>query len=270
MKSQNLFRLGCALSAAGLAAALLAPSSVPLRAEAAQAPAQAAAPAALPDARAIIDRHVEAIGGRAAVLSYSSSHVRGRVEIPATGMSGPFEMFAAKPNLSLMRMTITGIGDMQEGFNGTVAWVLSFNGPMLSEGRQLEEKKFDSDFYSELRDASRYASITTVERTTFDDRACYKVKFVHKGGNEDVEFYDVETGLRAGAEIRREVPGGMGVVNSTMTLRDYKRFGKLLSPTRQTVRAMGVDQVVSVESIEYDTVDPKVFEPPEPIKALIK
>jgi hypothetical protein len=33
---------------------------------------------------------------------------------------------------------------------------------------------------------------------------------------------------------------------------------------------MGVEQIISVSSIDYDKVDPAVFELPAPIKALVK
>jgi hypothetical protein len=271
LKSQIFVRLGCALSIAGLAAAVVISAPARLDAQAAaQAPAKPeTAQAALPDARTLIDKHIAAIGGRDAVLSYSSSHVKGRIEMPANGLSGPFEMFAAKPNLSLMRMTLTGIGDMQEGFDGKIAWMLSpVTGPMLTEGRQLEQKKFDSDFFTELKDPSRYTSITTVERTTFDGRDCYKVRVVNKGGVEDIEYYDVQTGLRAGGQVTRESP--MGAVTSTVTHSNYQKFGKLMHPVTQKLTTMGVDQILTIESIEYDTVDPKVFELPAAIKALVK
>lgn len=271
MKLQNQIRLGGALSAAALVVVLLAGGVEPLAAQATtQAPpAQAVKPEALPDARTIIDRYVAAIGGRDAMRSYASSHVRGRIEMPANGLSGPFEMLAARPNLSLMRMTLTGVGDMQEGFDGKVGWMWSpLTGPMLTEGAQLEQKKFDSDFYGDLKDPSRYRSITTVERTTFDGRECYKVRLVNHAGVEDIEFYEVESGLKAGGQMSRESP--MGTMTSTFTQRDYRKFGKLLHPATQKLTVMGVDQILTIESIEYDTVDPKVFELPEPIKALIK
>ena len=238
-----------------------------------QAAAQAAPPSsaseALPAARAIIDRHVEAIGGRAAVLGHSSSHARGTLTIPANGMGGSLEMYGAKPNRSLLRITIAGIGDVLEGFDGKTGWSLSpMTGPMLSEGRTLEEKTFDSDFYNELRESSRYESITTVEKTTFDGRLCYKVSLKRKGGGEDIEFYDVATGLKAGSTATRETP--MGPITSSQTLGDYKKFGDLLQPTLMKISAMGVEQVFTITSVEYDKVDPSVFELPAQVKALIK
>jgi hypothetical protein len=33
---------------------------------------------------------------------------------------------------------------------------------------------------------------------------------------------------------------------------------------------MGVEQKITIENIEYDKVDPSIFEPPAAIKALLK
>jgi hypothetical protein len=43
-----------------------------------------------------------------------------------------------------------------------------------------------------------------------------------------------------------------------------------MHPATVTINAMGVQQVLTISSVEYDKVDPAVFEPPAAIKALIK
>jgi hypothetical protein len=269
LRIRNFVLSGCALSAA----VLVSPAGVNLSAQATAtqqaAPPAQQKPAALPEARTIIDRHIEAVGGRAALQAYSSSHVRGRFSMPANGLSGPIEVFAAKPNKTLMRMTMTGVGDLEEGFDGSVGWMLSaVTGPMLTEGTQLEQKKFDSEFFGDLKDPSRYKTIETVERTTFGGRDVYKIRLVSTTGVEDIEFYDVEGGLKAGAQMTRETP--MGAMSSTVTYSDYRTFGKLRHPATQKLSTMGMEQILTIESVEYDTVDPKVFDLPAPIKALIK
>ena len=139
----------------GLAALLLlALATLPLAADATQAaaqaaPAQAGQPAqpdaSLPPAREVIDRHLEAIGGREAVLAHSSSHAIGTIEVPAAGLKGTLEVFAAKPDKSLMRATLTGVGEIQEGYNGTVGWSISaMTGPTLLQGKQLEQRNSSS------------------------------------------------------------------------------------------------------------------------------
>jgi hypothetical protein len=129
----------------------------------------------------------------------------GTISFPANGISGSLEGFAAKPNKTLVRMNIAGFGEAFEGFDGTVAWSLSpMTGPMLSEGKELEQKKFDADFYSEVRQVERYKSATTVEKTVWDGRPSYKVRLVRHDGSEEFEYYDVENAFRIGREATRD------------------------------------------------------------------
>jgi len=235
---------------------------------AARAPFDQAA-AGLPSARSIIDRHVKEIGGREAVLALTSTHATGTVSLPAAGLTGKLEAFHAKPNKFLQRMTLPGIGDIEEGFDGTVGWSISpLTGPTLLDGRQLEQRKFDADFFEDLKSNERYESMTTVEKTTFDGRSVYKVQLVRKGGGEDIEFYDATTGLKAGAITTRDSP--MGPMQGTTSWSDYKKFGGLLQPVTTKVSVMSTEMVMAITSVDYGKVDPSMFAVPAQIKALVK
>jgi hypothetical protein len=107
-----------------------------------------------------------------------------------------------------------------------------------------------------------------VDKITFDGRPCYKVAMTRIDGSQDVDYYDVETGLRAGVEGTRETQ--MGTITQTSIESGYKKIGKLLQPMLLTTKAMGVEQKITLETVEYDAVQPSVFEPPAAIKALIK
>jgi hypothetical protein len=241
----------------------------PVEAPKTSPPGKAAAQAALPSARSILDRHLDAIGGKAAVLAHSSTHATGTFTVASAGMKGTIEVFAAKPDKSLVKINIPGVGEIFEGYDGTNGWTVSpMTGPMVLEGKQLEDKKFDTDFYSELHDEGRYASMTTMERTEFDGRPCYKIRLVRKSGSEDFEFYDVKTGLKAGRTATRETP--MGAMTGTSVESDYKKFGKLLVPTTIKNSIAGVQQLITIETIQFDQVSPAMFQPPAEIKALIK
>jgi hypothetical protein len=263
--------------AAALAATMgLVPLALDAQAPQTQPPpktgtATAAKPAAdkLPAARSIIAKYIAAIGGREAILSHSSTRSTGTFTVSSAGMTGSIELFAAKPNKSLVKITLAGVGEITEGFDGTTGWTISpMTGPMLLQGKQLEEKRFDTDFYGELHDDSRYESMTTVERTDFDGRPCYKIRLVRKNGGEDFEFYDVATGLKVGRIATRETQ--MGTVTGTAVETDYRKFGNLLLPATIKNSLMGVQQVITIQTIEYDGVPAAAFEPPAEIKALIK
>ena len=234
---------------------------------AAQAPRRAAA--GLPPAREVIDRHIREIGGREAILKQTSTHAVGTVSLPAAGLTGQMEAFHAKPNKFLQRMTLPGIGVVEEGFDGVVGWSVSpLTGPSVLEGRQLEQRQFDADFFEELKAADRYQSITIVEKTTFEERPVYKIRLVKKTGEEDIEFYDTESGLKVGTMTTRESP--MGAMQGTTSYADYKQFGPLRQPTTMKVSIMSTQMLMSIVKVEYGTVDPSVFALPAQIKALVK
>lgn len=202
-------------------------------------------------------------------MAHSSSHASGSVAVPSAGVTGTVEVFAAKPNKVSMRMSLGGIGEVQEGFDGQNGWSISaMTGPSLLQGKELEQKKFDADFYGDLHADDRYQSMTTIEKTTFDGRPCYKVRLVRKGGGEDFEFYDIETGLRAGTIMTRDT--SLGTFTATTMETDYRRFGNLLHPTTIKQTLMGVQNVITITALEHDKVDPAVFDPPAAIKALLK
>jgi hypothetical protein len=264
----RVLRLGFAF---GLACVLLPLPSVRAQATAAQAPAVPPKPAdaALPAGQTIIDRHLEASGGRKALEAVNSVNIKGSITIPANGMTGTIEVSTARPNKARLKTNLAGIGEILEGFDGTTAWSMSpMTGPMLATGAELEQKIFDSDFDRGMGIAHKYESIRTTEKTTFEGRPVYRVELTKKGGPTDVEFYDVETGLKAGGVIERTNP--MGTISATSAVSEYKKFGDLLHPTVLKHTVSGVQIITTFTSIEFNTVEPAVFELPAAIKALIK
>ncbi len=251
--------------AALLSASLFAQAPV-AKPPAAKAPA--AETAALPDARAIVDRHIKAIGGREAILGHKSMHATGTLSIPSSGINGPVDIYGAAPDRVLVRSTVSGIGEIIDSYDGAHGWSINpMTGPTLKTGKELEETKLDADFYSELRDPKKY-TLKTIEKTTFDGRDCYKVSVSRTDGTEDFDFYDVATGLRAGSINTRETQMGKMTVSNVES--NYRQFGTLTQAGVLTQKIMGVEQKITIENIEYDKVDPSIFEPPAAIKALLK
>lgn len=233
-------------------------------------PAKTETPSGLPDAREIINRHIQAIGGRQAVLAHKSMHATGTLSVASAGISGPMEIFgAANPNRVIVKTSVPGIGDIMEGFDGSHGWSMSpMTGPMLKIGKELSQTKLDADFYSELRDPKSYPEVKTIEKATFDGRPCYKVSLKRIDGIEDFDYYDVATGLRAGSINTRETPNG--VLTMTSIEGNYKKTGKLTQAMSITQQVMGIEQKITLSTVEYDTVAPASLEPPAAVKALIR
>lgn len=225
--------------------------------------------AKLPTGREVIDRYVEAIGGKAAVMKHTSTKVTGTFSVPSQGLNGTMEILTAAPDRFLLRVTLPGVGEIANGFDGTVGWMMDpMMGPMLLQGASLAEMKADADYFAALHEDASVKSLQTVERTVFESTPAYKVRVERASGGEDFEFYDVASGLLVGSTGRRTLP--MGTFDVANVLSDYKEFGGLRLPTRSRQRMMGIEQVMTIGAVEFDAVNAAAFALPPPIKALVK
>jgi hypothetical protein len=229
------------------------------------------APAIAPSlaAHAVYERMVEAVGGRAALEQYTSSRAVGEFSLPAQGIQGNVEVFTAAPNYFLLEVDIPGIGTVRSGYDGEVGWSVNpATGPMILEGNQLHQFRQQADFLGPLNVEAYIDSASVVEETEFDGKMCQKVRVVTKWGEEYFDFYDVATGLPAGSIRTQESP--MGAMEATTVVSDYKDFGGILGASRIVQSVMGMDQIITINTIEYETVDLAVFELPDEIKAMMK
>src|SRR5690349_10141787 len=85
-------------------------------------PADKPAPpaAALPTADQIIEKSIQATGGKAAYEKLNSRVSKGQFEIPSLGASGAFESYAKAPNKAKTIITIDGYGIIEQGYDGTI------------------------------------------------------------------------------------------------------------------------------------------------------
>ena len=223
----------------------------------------------LPPAKEVIARFIKAIGGREAILKQSSVHATGTFGMPAQGLSGAMEVFAAKPNKLLVKIDITGFGKVSQGFDGKVGWTIDpAQGPMLLKDKMLEQLSIESDFFGTLHDEKNFTSMETVEATQFEGKDCYKLKLVRKSGQETIEFYDVKTALLSGSMSTQESP--LGTLPVTNIVGEYKTFGSVKMPTKMSQKIGPAEQVLTIASVENDKVADSEFELPAPIKALVK
>lgn len=224
--------------------------------------------AALPSAKEILERYAKAIGGKEAFMKHSSQHAVGKVEMPAQGMSGTMNVYAARPNKLLMVMGIQGIGDFNTGFDGKVAWMSSaLTGPMLLEGKMQEQISTQADFDHSLHKPEDYTKMEVLGTEKFDGEDCYKVRLVHRTGFDSTEFFSIKSGLQRGFTTTQESP--LGPVTATTTVTEYKQFGDLFMPSQIAQKAMGANTIMTIEKMEYDKVDPSRFELPADVKALV-
>ena len=221
----------------------------------------------LPTASDIFTKSIEAIGGEAAIRKHTSMVTKGTLSMPAAGMSGKLEIITLAPNKILTLMEFPGVGKITQGFDGTVGWSMNpMQGPSLIEGSMLEELKKSSDMYKDLDPSKIWTKAETKGAVNFGGIPCYEIA-VTGGPGDGALYYEIQTGLTRGMMLTVETP--MGKMPSTTMMSDYKEFDGVKIATRTDVEAMNMKQILVVDSVDYKSIDPAIFNLPPEIKALV-
>lgn len=221
-----------------------------------------------PSGRAVIDRFIQAIGGRDAILRHRSRHFTGRVEIPAQGITAQFELYQAAPNLMMTAATVPGLGDVREGYDGNVAWSTNpATGPMVLDGRALDQRRHGADFYIALYPPEMITALTTEGEEPFEGTAAYKVRVTTAWGEEYVEYFDKSTGLQLGSVRTLSTP--LGEIEATSVVSDWRTIDGVRMPFRLVQRVMTLETVITFSDLSLAEIPDSVFALPPEIQALV-
>jgi hypothetical protein len=222
----------------------------------------------LPSAKEVLDRYGKAIGGKDAYSKHTSQHATGTVQMIAQGLSGKLEVFAARPNKLVMKMSMAGIGDFDSGYDGKVGWMTSpLTGPMIVSGKTLPQIATQADFDQAFHNPADYKVAEVLGVTDFNGEECYKLKLVHRTGYSSIEYFSVKSGLQRGYTTTEESP--LGPMTSTTTVKEYKQFGDLYLPSKISQKASGLETVMTISETEYDNVPDSAFDLPNDVKTLL-
>jgi hypothetical protein len=223
----------------------------------------------LPSAQTVIDRFVKATGGAEAQKRIKSVRARGTIAMPAQGMTGEFEMMAARPNKVVVKGTVQGFGAIEEGYDGKYAWSIDpVTGPSLKTGKELLQAADEAWFDGTLHEAGHVKSMTVMGREQWNARPVFRLKVVFQSGLDRDELFDAETAMLIGFEGSLETP--LGTMQVKSAIEEYRTFGALKLPTRVTQSVFNIEQVITLTSYEFDGVPDAAFALPAVIKALIK
>ncbi len=255
---QRRSRLAAVLAVFGLPASIWLTTGV-----------QVTAGNALPTGPEVVERYINAIGGREAVNDIRSFHVTGSyVHSSFGGAEGTIDLIFSRPAQLIFTVEIPGSVRIQRGLVDGKAWQI-LPGQGTSEVNGVGMKGFHKwalRGFSLLPGAEEIQAASTVEKTEFNGRACYRVKMtITSTGDEYHDYYDVETGLLAGRDDLFHGPAGAVEVYGEAS--DYQRFGNLTIATRWKHKAGGQAWEAVYTSFEANSVENSAFQLPAELVA---
>jgi zinc protease len=210
-------------------------------------PEDSKAAEALPTADQIIDKFVEAVGGKAAMEKVTSRVAKGTFDVPAFGASGTWEAYAKAPNKSASVTDVPNFGVIRRGFDGTVAWEDNPQSGMNElSGAGLVRAKLDSDFYRDIRLKELYPKMVVKKTEKVGEKDCYVIEATPVGASAETWYFDKADGLLIRADSEREGPNGVAMAQ--MYFEDYKDVDGIKIP--YTIRQVTPDFSLSLKFTE--------------------
>jgi outer membrane lipoprotein-sorting protein len=215
-------------------------------------------------AEQILEKSIEASGGRALIARLTSTYASGLIEFVNAEAHGKVEMYAKAPNRQLVINTLEGVGEIRQGFDGQVAWSQDPSGAVQeATGAVLEQMKTAATFNAALKWREMYPKVERAGEDTVGGRSAYAVRLIPAAGKPETRYFDRETFLFLKESGTHELPGRRAVEIS-VEFSDYRDVGGIKVPfhIRQVMPPMGELRITLTEVKNNLELDESLFRKP--------
>jgi outer membrane lipoprotein-sorting protein len=211
--------------------------------------AKPAAPAKLPTAQEIVAKYTKAIGGREAMEKIKSWTTKGTVEISPMGLKGTFEQIASAPDRSMTTMSITGLGDLIEGYDGKTAWAINpIQGSRERTGAELLQTKLMSNFYRDVNLDKLYPKMEVKGIEKVNGKDAYVVTATPDGLPAATMYFDVQSGLIVRSDNTLIAPEGQQQVS--IYIEEMKQVDGVMVPTKMRTKLPTFEMLMTVTEVK--------------------
>ncbi|MEW6126191.1 MAG: hypothetical protein AB1757_03940 [Acidobacteriota bacterium] len=210
----------------------------------------------------ILDKYVQAIGGKAAVEKLNSRVGKGNFEVPAFGANGSLDAYAKAPNKTLMIINIDGFGVVQQGFTGTAGWSSDPQSGMRDlSGSELAAAKLDAEFHRDIKLKELFPKMELKGKEKLATGEAYVIVATPASGTAETFYFDAQSGLLVRQDATRESP--QGTMNVQVLFEDYKEIDGVKIPFTIKQNSDAISFVIKFTEIKHNVaIDEAKFNKP--------
>lgn len=214
----------------------------------------------------ILNRYVEALGGKAAIAKITNSISKATANV--AGSEIQVEIVRAAPAQQASRVEIPGMGTMREVFDGKQAWSVNpFQGNSEKTGEDLAKTRRDAAFHQPLQMKQLFAPLAYKGTETLDSQKVEVLEAKLAGGALERFYFGADTGLL----VRRvsEFDASSGRVTTEVTMEDYQAVDGVKQPYTLRMKVENpnqgpMDLLIKVSELRQNVPLPEnVFAQPE-------
>jgi len=238
----------------------------------AKPPAQAQAQAQTPTADDIIEKHLAALGGRAALTKIESRTGTGSIVVSTQGMdlAGSVEVYTKAPNKtrSYIRLDLSAVGGTEMVIDQRCDGKTAFAGNSLQGDSEITgnrlQNMLNARFPTPLltyKDAGTRVEFVGKDKVGMRD--VFVIQYTPKTGSSSRQSFDAETFLLLRVVMKVDAPELGGEIEQTSDLSDYREVDGVKLPF--TVQTVNPAQTVTVriDKVEHNKpIDDAMFARP--------
>ena len=225
--------------------------------------------AGLPNGAALFERYIAATGGKR-YREVETQMFTADLAFESAGLTAKMVVYQGQKGKRYQSIELEGMGKMESGSDGTIAWERSVTlGPRIVPRQEAKQGLIAPDPEFALNWSDAFSKVETVAEDHVDDKGCYRVRMVPKDNGAPTSVcFDKSTGYML--DLRMSVRTPMGDIPMVLFMRDYRDAGPIKMPYQMQTKLSGQPVSVQVRDIKFNAeLPPNVFELPEDVRALV-
>jgi hypothetical protein len=167
------------------------------------------------------------------------------------GVKGTFESSSRSDDRVVTKVSLDGIGDIVEAFDGTVAWSSNpMQGSRVKEGKELEQTKRISSFARDANLEKAYSTLSVRGIEKVGDRDAYVVVGSTEGLPDELLYFDLESGFLV--RVDRIVIAPEGQQATTTFMEDYREVGGIKTPFKTRAKTPAFEITTITQDVKFD------------------
>ncbi|HEU4595834.1 MAG TPA: S41 family peptidase [Pyrinomonadaceae bacterium] len=196
-----------------------------------------------PEAERVMERHLQAVGGRQALASLKSRVSRGTSTLPMQSMTGKVVIYEQAPDKRSMELNVQHMGVMQFAYDGARGWMqhplmglLEYNELLLPGVRR------DADFHKLVNYREQYT------------------RMEHAGTRGNLDVLRLTTPEGTIEEMHFDRTTGLLAYHGGMYFDDYRQVGAVKVPFSIRLSFSGLEMNIRLEHVAHDVaIEPSAF-----------
>ena len=213
-----------------------------------------------PKAKAVLEKSIEALGGKEAMANIKTRTAKGKIEMPAQGLSMSLEIKQKAPLSFYSKAVIPELITAEQGFNGEEGWSKdTIQGFRKLAGAELAQAKENSAMFYEQLILENLAEAKTLPDSANGDQKLSVIEVKTEDESTKTLYFDQDTHLLARV-VSKTILGPDSEMDTDMLVSDYKEIDGVKVATSVTMTTGPQKIIMKMSDIEHNKeIDDEVF-----------